>query len=131
MASSMKVSVDINSPALDGRSTKIMRDFADELEQEVAQFARDRLLTELDLVLKHPTGYYESQIRLHQESTLQVVDDSGVVYGPWLAGTSDRNRETRFKGYLHWRKTQQAADDEAERKGEQLFTRRYERRLES
>lgn len=131
MASSARVSVDINSPALDARSTRIMKDFADELEEEVGEFARKTLLTELDLVLKHPTGYYESQIRLHDEGPLQVVDDSGVIYGPWLAGTSERNRETRFKGYLHWRKTQQATETEAERRGESLFSGRYERRLES
>jgi hypothetical protein len=36
-----------------------------------------------------------------------------VVYGPWLEGTSERNRSTRFKGYRLWRKTAQRLQDDA------------------
>lgn len=127
----MKATVEINSPALTGRSAAIMKDYANELEEQVSGFAYDRLLTELDLVLQHPTGYYESQVRVHQQGDLYQLDDSGVVYGPWLAGVSERNRQTRFKGYMHWRRTQQATDREAEPIAERLFARRYERRFES
>lgn len=123
--------VDIDSPILDSRSTRIMRDYASEVEEQVAEFAYDRVMSELDLVLQHPTGYYESKVQVHQVGDLYQVDDDGVVYGPWLAGASERNRETRFKGYLHWRKARQAADDQAEPIAERLFRGRYERRLES
>jgi hypothetical protein len=34
------------------------------------------------------------------------IHDSDVVYGPWLEGTSSRNKTTRFKGYQSFRKTQ-------------------------
>jgi len=33
------------------------------------------------------------------------LDDDGVVYGPWLEGTSQRNRTSRFKGYAIWRRS--------------------------
>lgn len=35
------------------------------------------------------------------------IHDSGVVYGPWLEGTSSRNKTTRFKGYSSFRKVKQ------------------------
>jgi hypothetical protein len=128
---SWKIKVDNNSPALDARSNRIMRDYAHEVEEQVAEFAYDQVMTELDLVLQHPTGYYESRVQVHQVGDLYQVDDDSVVYGPWLAGASERNRETRFKGYLHWRRAQQSADHEAEPIAERLFRSRYERRLES
>lgn len=108
-----------------------MQDYASDVEDQVADFAYDTLLTELDRVLQHPTGYYESNVRARQVGNLQQVDDSGVVYGPWLAGESERNRTTRFKGYMHWRVTQQKTDAFAEEIAERLFRLRYERRLES
>lgn len=36
-----------------------------------------------------------------------VVDDGGIVYGPWLEGVGSRNVTTRFKGYRMWRRTAQ------------------------
>jgi hypothetical protein len=35
------------------------------------------------------------------------IHDSGVVYGPWLEGTSSRNKTTRFRGYSSFRKVKQ------------------------
>ncbi|KKK70549.1 hypothetical protein LCGC14_2922870 [marine sediment metagenome] len=34
-----------------------------------------------------------------------LLTDGGVIYGPWLEGTSSRNATTRFKGYASFRKT--------------------------
>ncbi|WP_327132011.1 hypothetical protein OG311_13555 [Streptomyces sp. NBC_01343] len=128
MTSRVSVKVDNDVAALDSRASRIMRKYADEVEREVSDFAHDQVLRELDLVLQHPTGYYESRVRVHQVGDLFQVDDSGVVYGPWLAGEGERNRETRFKGYRHWRRAQEATDHEAEPVAERAF-RRYARRL--
>jgi hypothetical protein len=49
-------------------------------------------------------------------STLQYGDilvHDPVVYGPWLEGTSKRNRSTRFKGYHLWRLTRQRVQERA------------------
>jgi len=35
------------------------------------------------------------------------IDDDGVIYGPWLEGTSSRNQTTRFPGYGAFRMTAQ------------------------
>jgi hypothetical protein len=39
---------------------------------------------------------------------LSTISDHGVIYGPWLEGTSSRNQSTRFKGYQTFRRTWQA-----------------------
>jgi hypothetical protein len=60
----------------------------------------------LDEHIVDPTPYYETQIRMDLVSQDEaVVHDSGVVYGPWLEGTSYRNMTTRFKGYFAFRTT--------------------------
>ncbi|MFD9618499.1 hypothetical protein ACFWB2_14685 [Streptomyces virginiae] len=128
MTSKISVRVDNDSAALDHRADRIMREYAHDVEREVSDFAHGQILKELDLVLKHPTGYYESRVRVRQVGDLFQVDDSGVVYGPWLAGESERNRETRFKGYRHWQLAQANTDRAAEPIAEQAF-RKYARRL--
>jgi hypothetical protein len=35
----------------------------------------------------------------------QLINDGGIVYGPWLEGASKRNSSTRFKGYHQFRRT--------------------------
>lgn len=36
-----------------------------------------------------------------------IIDDGGIIYGPWLEGVGSRNATTRFKGYFMWRRTAQ------------------------
>lgn len=59
------------------------------------------------------TGHYRRSIHAEMRSDTQGrIDDSGVVYGPWLEGTGSRNQSTRFKGYASFRKTAQWLDRE-------------------
>tara|TARA_Y100000034_G_scaffold12603_1_gene13259 strand:- start:7 stop:423 length:417 start_codon:yes stop_codon:yes gene_type:complete len=51
------------------------------------------------------TGHYRRNIHGQVQGEEAVIHDSGVVYGPWLEGTSRRNMTTRFKGYATFRKT--------------------------
>ncbi len=60
------------------------------------------------------TGHYRRSI--HGEivsSMLGRVHDSGVVYGPWLEGVSDKNKAGRFKGYAMFRNATQRLDKKA------------------
>lgn len=59
----------------------------------------------MDHYFKHPTPYYETQVVVDRASKQRVIHDSGVIYGPWLAGVGSRNATSRFKGYAHWRRT--------------------------
>lgn len=57
------------------------------------------------------TGHYSRSINGRMVDSLNgVITDSGVVYGPWLEGTSSRNSTTRFKGYAMWRKMRDKLD---------------------
>ena len=103
MAESYKAS----GPLFDGGAKRAMANYAEELDAELVDEGRRLVVHYLDRFLRHPTGYYVSNVRVEQRGTAHQVTDSGVVYGPWLAGASSRNRSTRFKGYRHWRLAQQ------------------------
>ncbi len=106
--------VQISGPLLEGRGPIILDEYMKANLNLIAKLAEDAVQQELDVVLQNPTGYYRSQIsstvragvgRTHPDV---AVHDSGVIYGPWLAGTGSRNAPvTRFKGYTHWRKATQ------------------------
>ncbi len=53
------------------------------------------------------TGHYRRSIHGERKGTVGRIDDSRVIYGPWLEGTSSRNQTTRFKGYSSFRLTAQ------------------------
>ena len=56
---------------------------------------------------KASVGHYRRNIHARQRGLNAVITDGGVVYGPWLEGTSSRNSTTRFKGYRSFRRTYQ------------------------
>ena len=48
------------------------------------------------------TGHYRRSLHIVQSNLVGQIDDSGVVYGPWLEGGRGG---TRFRGYGMFRKT--------------------------
>lgn len=84
-----------------------------EIEQDIAQRGYELVMANLASSLRHPTGYYESRIRVSREAYGTSVNDSSVVYGPWLEGVGSRNRTTKFKGYFSFRRATQQLDREA------------------
>lgn len=63
---------------------------------------------------KHSTGNYRRNLESKVSGISGVIHDNGVVYGPWLEGTSSRNQTTRFKGYTSFRKTRDKMDGMAQ-----------------
>jgi len=59
------------------------------------------------------TGHYQSEIRTSLLTYHDVLIHDPVVYGPWLEGSSKRNRSTRFKGYHLWRRARDVTQREA------------------
>jgi hypothetical protein len=70
-----------------------------EIRDELAAIAIADVHRTLDSRIQHPTPYYETQVTNDVHGNERWVHDRGVVYGPWLEGTSRRNRATRFRGY--------------------------------
>lgn len=99
-----------------------------EVELAVGREAEEMVQDRLRVVLRHPTGRYQRAIRLVQHSGVVSVDDSRIVYGPWLEGTGSRNARTRFKGYATFRRVGQQIERRAQDIAEQVLDR-YLRRL--
>lgn len=60
------------------------------------------------------TGHYRRSIHGEAKGLKGRIDDSKVVYGPWLEGISSRNKTTRFRGYASFRKTKDMLDKKAQ-----------------
>lgn len=95
--------VTASGPLFDGGAEKAVEDFRRAAEEEIGKEGVTMIQTQLDRVLRHPTGYYRSRITTERAGDRVQVTDGGVVYGPWLEGVGSRNKSTRFKGYRTFR----------------------------
>jgi hypothetical protein len=92
-------------PLFSGQLGRALHMVIEEAEQEIATLGAEHLRGDLGAPpFKRPTGWYRSHITPKLLGPFWVIQDSGVIYGHWLAGTSSRNRTSRFKGYQHWRR---------------------------
>lgn len=120
----MEVHVNAAGPLFSGQASVMVQRYTDAGGAEVAQWAEAEVHRFLEQVLRHPTGYYQSQVRVERvtHDTFNITD-GGVVYGPWLEGVSRRNAETRFKGYATFRRVKQRVEKQADRTFAALFAR--------
>lgn len=94
------VNVRLKGPTVEGLAESAIDAMLAGATAELADYTKFEVLTQLDKVLQHPTGYYESQVRSERLDPYNYsVNDGGVIYGPWLEGVSSRNESSRFKGY--------------------------------
>jgi hypothetical protein len=100
--------VRVSGPFFDGRADAALQDFLREVPYTVASQGLAYWQTNLDASIKHPTPYYETQVHVYRDGDAAVVDDRGIIYGPWLEGVGSRNSPvTRFPGYHSLRKAVQ------------------------
>jgi hypothetical protein len=102
-----EVKVTASGPLFDGRAVTQLSVFLDEAVDLVAAAAEEAVNRNLATSIRHPTGYYQSQIQTVHHGLDRVINDNGVIYGPWLEGVGSRNKTTRFKGYASFRRAQQ------------------------
>lgn len=125
-----RVRVTEHGPIFDGRAQRAVREYVEELEEEGADWALDHIKGTFHASFKNPTGFYESHVRVRQESGMAAVTDGGqIAYGPWLEGVGSRNDSTRFKGYWAFRKAAAALERRIEGIGYRLLNSRYIRRM--
>ena len=117
------MTVRATGPLFDGRALRVADKMSDDINEATAQEASEQVDAALNVVLRNPTGFYQSRIRIRRARGSVVVDDSGVVYGPWLAGVSSRNQTTRFKGYAHWRQATQRTETRVTRIADPIVRR--------
>lgn len=126
----IRTRMNYDGPLFDMRARREFRRFRDDLEEESAEFVLDHIQGTFHSHFKHPTGYYESNVRIKNSSEVWDGGQAGPVYGPWLEGVGSRNNTTRFKGYHAFRKAADALDRRIEDMGDRLFRLRYRNRLE-
>jgi hypothetical protein len=111
---STTIEITFTGPLFDGRAEQIIDSIIDDMTVEVANEASATVHRLLNERIQHPTPYYETQIaRQDPRPGTSIVTDRGVIYGPWLEGTSPRNRTTRFRGYHAFSEATDQIDDRA------------------
>lgn len=111
-------------PLFDGRTSAALHKYHDEVSLRIAEEGEKLIRQRLHVVLKHPTGYYESKISVDRAGAGYRVSDGGVIYGPWLEGTGSRNSPvTKFPGYATFRRTKPLVDRRAREVAVQLLAR--------
>jgi hypothetical protein len=94
----------VSGPWFDARGDMYVDDMCAEIVDKVTQQGYSEVMLLLSMTIRNPTPYYETQVQHYQVSDFEgVVDDRGIIYGPWLEGVGSSNQSTRFKGYHNWR----------------------------
>jgi hypothetical protein len=118
------IEVNLSGPLFDGRADNIAAAMCRDMEDDIAAQAYSEVMGNLNRSIRHPTPYYETQIINTRRGGERTINDRGIVYGPWLEGTSSRNRTTRFKGYASFRRARDAMQAKAGALAERV-ARRY------
>lgn len=106
----LEVEVDATGPMFDARGPNATRDYTQAAVDEVAQKGKDQVDRTLIQVIRNPTPIYQTRIQIERAGTDRIINDGGIVYGPWLEGVGSKNKTTRFKGYFTFRQTKQWLD---------------------
>jgi len=122
--------IDYDGPLFNGRAVKIFDDFAKDAEKDIAQAALRGIKRRFHVKFRHPTGRYESNVRISSAGEGTQISDGGIVYGPWLEGIGKKNRTTRFKGYHSFEEAANEIDGRADDIAERTFRSKWLRKLE-
>lgn len=125
----IELQAETSGPLFDGRAVRAVDGFLNEAEERVADQGVNRVQQRLNVVLRNPTGFYESRVVSERAREDWAVTDSGVVHGPWLEGESSRNQTTRFKGYRTFRTISQELQADAATIAEQQVLPTYVARM--
>jgi hypothetical protein len=124
------VEIHTSGPIFDGRAAKAAHDFTEQVKEDVASQGYADVMTNLEGSIRHPTPYYETQITTSRHGDAIVVNDRGIIYGPWLEGVGSRNRTTRFKGYFSFRRATQELRGQVQNLAGKLLRDKYLRRMQ-
>ncbi len=97
--------MELHGPLFDGAAARAVEDLIDEIEQEVAEEGKGRIVGRLVQVIRKPTPYYWTQTKnVPHPAGGRKVTGEDVIYHWWLEGVGSRNFPvTRFAGYWTYR----------------------------
>jgi hypothetical protein len=121
------VQADITGPIGDGTADRALQDWA----KATAKALGDEGVKILRAWPMDKTGRahggFENALNATEESPglvrIKGPQIAGVAWSPWLEGTSQRNRSTKFKGYGLFKKTQAQLDEAAPDVGQRELDR--------
>jgi hypothetical protein len=111
------IHVDASGPLFDGRGEAAIARFKDAAARKLADTGRDWIriaAMEMDRSGRGGTGRAAQGVIIYERDVGYAIfgeQTEGVVWWPWLEGTSQRNRSTRFKGYHTFRTTRRRLAD--------------------
>ena len=121
------ITITASGPLFDGRAEPVIERALRDAQWDVGSQGLANWRTFLDSSLRHPTGYYESQVTVERAATDVAVHDRGIVYGPWLEGVGSRNSpRTRFPGYFSLRRATQELRGQVTELVDRVFRRALE-----
>lgn len=126
---SRTVRVKYSGPMFEGAAPETIQKFRADWREEQAEAATNEIQQRLGIVLKNPTGKYQSSIVTNRQRDDLVIRGDQVIYGAWLEGVADKNKGSRFKGYRVFRKTAARISRKAKDTANDLFKRKYLGRL--
>jgi hypothetical protein len=120
------IHADLSGPIPDGAAPHIVRDFSERATERLAETAADWIRIDanaMDRSGRGGTGRAAAGVTVSSRSAMAFAGGGGVervvfgemirgqVWWPWLEGTSQRNRSTRFKGYHTFRNNSRKLDE--------------------
>ena len=115
------VSVTMRGAIVEGKTAKPAADLIRAIDKAVAEDTKDTWFRLLRKSVRKWTGAYGRTIKVKHTAKQSIVSDFGAQpYGPWLEGTSRRNRATRFKGYHALKRARAEVQQRAGKIGEKV-----------
>lgn len=123
----IEVTVTLSGPLPEGTMPALIHEALAKSVQKLVEMGEQRLdkmasprpqgvfLSAAEAGKRVSTGRFRQGIHsVHVGPLEAMIGDGGIIYGPWLEGTSPRNQSTRFKGYGMFRRTAQRLNEKAE-----------------
>jgi hypothetical protein len=126
MAGIFRVSADVelHGPLADGTADRVMQEWATRTAKALGDEGVERLRAFPMNKTGRAHGGFQANLHVIQSGPVARIPApmiTGVVWGPWLEGTSKRNSSTRFKGYHLFRKTRLQLQARAPEVGQQVL----------
>jgi hypothetical protein len=122
----IKLAADVSGPLADGTAEKAVDQWLERTTQRLGDEAVEMLRAYPLDKSGRAHGAFQSMLQVTRVSVSQTMvrgpQERGVVWSPWLEGTSSRNESTGFKGYHLFRKTRQQLQKRAPQIGEQVLS---------
>ena len=120
----VKAEIQVQGPLADGRAEDAVKKWADRTAKALGDEGVERLRAFPMNKTGRAHGGFQANLHVIQSGPMARIPApmiTGVVWGPWLEGTSKRNSSTRFKGYHLFRKTRLQLQKRAPEVGQQVL----------